>query len=101
MGRYNSFVHFYLILATVHSSLPLSILLFSFCQVDLVLYSGGRDANSEGLGLEAVGVSTKKYGRIAVDKTYKTTSPKSIYAVGDVTGPPGLASSAQQQVGEM
>jgi NAD(P) transhydrogenase len=65
-------------------------------KVDLVLYSGGRNANSEGLELEAVNVSTSKYGRIVVDKAFRTTSSKSIYAIGDVIGPPGLASAAQQ-----
>ena len=65
-------------------------------KVDLVLYSGGRNANSEGLDLDAVNVSTTKYGRIVVDKAFRTTSSKSIFAIGDVIGPPGLASAAQQ-----
>ena len=65
-------------------------------KVDLLLYSGGRNANSEGLSLEAVNVNTTKYGRIVVDKTFRTTSPQSIFAIGDVIGPPGLASAAQQ-----
>ena len=65
-------------------------------KVDLVLYSGGRNANSEGLGLESVNVSTTKYGRIVVDQTFRTTSRCNIYAIGDVIGPPGLASAAQQ-----
>jgi NAD(P) transhydrogenase len=67
-------------------------------KVDLVLYSGGRDANSEDLGLSSVGANIGKYGRIIVDANYRTTSAKSVYAVGDVIGPPGLASAAQQQV---
>jgi len=91
-------------------------------KVDLVLFSGGRDANSEGrgeedkymigsklcrvlttvyilgLGCENVGIEIGKYGRIDVDPhSRRTTSKRSIYAIGDVTGPPGLASSAQQQ----
>mmetsp|Transcript_4100 Transcript_4100/g.4230 ORF Transcript_4100/g.4230 Transcript_4100/m.4230 type:complete len:468 (+) Transcript_4100:32-1435(+) len=65
-------------------------------KVDLVLYSGGRNANSEGLGLEQVNVNTTKYGRVVVDKAFHTTSQHSIYAIGDVIGPPGLASAAQQ-----
>ena len=65
-------------------------------KVDLVLYSGGRNANSEGLELDTVNVSTTKYGRIVVDKAFRTTSNKSIFAIGDVIGPPGLASAAQQ-----
>ena len=66
-------------------------------RVDLVLYSGGRNANSGGIGCEDVGVDIGKYERIIVDKNLRTTSPYPIYAIGDVIGPPGLASSAQQQ----
>lgn len=35
-------------------------------EVDMVLYSGGRDANSEKIGCENVGVKIAKYGRIQV-----------------------------------
>jgi len=68
-------------------------------RVDMLLFSGGRDANSEGLGCEKYGVEIGKYGRIVVDQSSHRTTCASgnIYAVGDVTGPPGLASSAQQQ----
>lgn len=67
-------------------------------KIDIFLYSGGRDCNSVNLGLENVDVDVGKYGRILVDKKFKTTSKKnSIYAVGDVIGPPMLASSAQAQ----
>jgi pyruvate/2-oxoglutarate dehydrogenase complex dihydrolipoamide dehydrogenase (E3) component len=62
------------------------------------LYSaGGRDGNSEGLNLDAVNVTTGRYGRIIVDDTYKTSSPLNIFAVGDINGLSGLASSAQYQ----
>ena len=65
-------------------------------KVDIVLYSGGRNANSEDLCLDSVQINTTKYGRIVVDKAFHTTSSQSIYAIGDVIGPPGLASAAQQ-----
>ena len=65
--------------------------------VDTVIYSGGRDANSDNLGLQNVGVVTAKYGRIKIDENYRTTAETSIYAIGDVIGPPGLASAAVQQ----
>ncbi len=65
--------------------------------VDCLLYSGGRDANSEGLGCDDVGVELLKYGRIKVDGTCRSTSQFPIYAIGDVIGPPGLASTAMQQ----
>lgn len=63
--------------------------------VDLCLYSGGRDANSEKIGCENVGVGIGKYGRVLVDKDFRTANPR-IFAIGDVVGPPGLASFAQQ-----
>ena len=34
---------------------------------------------------------------IQVDENFRTVSENSVYAIGDVIGPPGLASSAQQQ----
>mmetsp|Transcript_81642 Transcript_81642/g.143974 ORF Transcript_81642/g.143974 Transcript_81642/m.143974 type:complete len:490 (-) Transcript_81642:194-1663(-) len=61
---------------------------------ELVLYSGGRDANSEDLGLEENGVEFAKYGRIAVDQDYMT-NVKGVFAIGDVIGG-GLASAAAQ-----
>lgn len=64
-------------------------------RVDLVLYSGGRDANTEGLMCEKVGVKVGTYGRIMVDKDCRTANP-AIFAVGDVTNP-GLASTAAFQ----
>lgn len=63
--------------------------------VDLCLYSGGRDANSEKIGCENVGVGIGKYGRVLVDRDFRTANPR-IFAIGDVVGPPGLASFAQQ-----
>jgi glutathione reductase (NADPH) len=63
--------------------------------VDQVLYATGREpntlayasarhANTEGIGLENVGITTDKFGAIAVDEWSQTSVP-SIYAVGDVT----------------
>ena len=59
-------------------------------EADLVLYSGGRDANSEKIGCENVGVEVGKYGRIRVDPDFRTANPR-IFAIGDVIGPPGEA----------
>ncbi len=53
-------------------------------EVDRVLVSVGRRANTGNLGLEAVGVETRRNG-IAVDERMATSVP-GIYAVGDVTG---------------
>ena len=51
---------------------------------DTVLLAVGRNPNTRGLGLEAVGVKCDKAGAIVVD-AYSQTSVDNIYAVGDVT----------------
>ena len=61
-----------------------------------VLFAAGRAGNTEGLGLEEVGVETDERGRIVVDDQYRATAP-GIYAAGDVIGPPGLASVSMEQ----
>jgi glutathione reductase (NADPH) len=53
-------------------------------EVDCVLFASGRLPNTEGLGLEAVGVQLGDKGEVLVDK-HSRTSVESIYAVGDVT----------------
>ena len=63
---------------------------------DVVLFSAGRVGNTEGLGLEELGVKCNKRGYIEVDKNYRTAVP-SIYAAGDVIGFPALASTAMEQ----
>lgn len=52
--------------------------------VDAVMYATGRVPNTDGLGLETVGVHLDKAGGIAVDEWRQTTAP-GVYAVGDVT----------------
>lgn len=49
-----------------------------------VLLALGREPNTRGLGLEAVGVAVDPLGAIIVD-SYSRTSVPSIYALGDVT----------------
>ncbi|MBT5228680.1 MAG: Si-specific NAD(P)(+) transhydrogenase [Methylococcales bacterium] len=58
-----------------------------------VLIAAGRDSNVEGLGLGEIGVEQGKRGLICVNDKYQT-SVENIYAVGDVIGFPGLASTA-------
>jgi glutathione reductase (NADPH) len=53
-------------------------------QADELLFATGRKPNTEGLGLEAVGVELGEHGRIKVDADNRSTVP-SIFAVGDVT----------------
>ncbi len=50
---------------------------------DLVLYATGRVPNSQGLGLEELGVELNENGAIVVDDEFRT-SVSWIYAVGDV-----------------
>ena len=49
-----------------------------------VMFATGRVPNTEGLGLEALGVEIGRRGEIVVDD-YSQTAVPSIYAVGDVT----------------
>lgn len=51
---------------------------------DAVMYATGRVPNSDGLGLEDLGVKLARNGAVEVDD-YSQTSVPSIYAVGDVT----------------
>ncbi|MCL4515938.1 MAG: dihydrolipoyl dehydrogenase [Firmicutes bacterium] len=59
---------------------------------DVVLAAAGRRPNTEGLGLETVGVATGR-GWITTDD-YQRTNVPGIYAVGDVTGRTLLAHAA-------
>jgi glutathione reductase (NADPH) len=51
---------------------------------DLLMWAVGRDPNTEGLGLEKVGVKLGKNGAVLVDEDNQSSVP-SIYAIGDVT----------------
>jgi NAD(P) transhydrogenase len=62
---------------------------------DTALFAAGRIANTEGLGLDAAGISCDSRGRINVDGNFRT-SADGIYAAGDVVGPT-LASIAMEQ----
>ncbi len=53
-------------------------------ETDLVMAATGRRPNTQGLGLEAVGIETDALGAIPVD-AYSQTCVPNIYAVGDVT----------------
>lgn len=63
---------------------------------DVVLFSAGRVGNTEGLGLETLGVKCNKRSYVEVDEHYRTAVP-TIYAAGDVIGFPALASTAMEQ----
>ncbi len=63
---------------------------------DALLFSGGRLANTDELGLDAIGVRLGKHGRPIVDEVCRTTVPH-VFAAGDVIGFPALASTGMEQ----
>jgi dihydrolipoamide dehydrogenase len=64
-------------------------------EAEIVLAAIGFVPNSEGLGLEKLGVNLTR-GRIEIDDQMRTNLP-GLYAIGDVTGKLGLAHTASAQ----
>lgn len=62
---------------------------------DKVLVAIGRKPNTEGLGLEKIGVKLDERGRVETDGHFKT-SVDGIYAIGDVITGPMLAHKAEE-----
>ncbi|MGD2082726.1 MAG: Si-specific NAD(P)(+) transhydrogenase [Chromatiales bacterium] len=65
-------------------------------KTEYLLWANGRAGNTTGLGLEALGIGTNSRGQIEVDGSFRTALSH-VYAVGDVAGPPGLASASYDQ----
>jgi dihydrolipoamide dehydrogenase len=65
-------------------------------ETDCILVAVGMKPNSKGLGLEKVGVKIDERGFVPTDKFGRTNVP-SIYAIGDVSGPPLLAHKASKE----
>lgn len=63
---------------------------------DLLLWANGRTGNSNTLQLDRVGLTANSRGQIVVNGHYQSAVPN-IYAVGDIVGPPALASAAYAQ----
>jgi dihydrolipoamide dehydrogenase len=63
---------------------------------DRLLLAVGRKANTDGLNLEADGVSRDRAGRILVNDGFETNVP-GIYAIGDVIRGPMLAHKASEE----
>jgi dihydrolipoamide dehydrogenase len=63
---------------------------------DVVLVATGRKPYTEGLGLDALGVTMTQRGQIAVDGHY-ATNIKGLYAIGDVIEGPMLAHKAEDE----
>ncbi len=69
--------------------------------VDKVMVSVGRKPHTDGLGLDALGISTDKRGFLEVDDHYRVKgAPEGgggIYAIGDVIGKIMLAHNAEHE----
>ena len=65
-------------------------------EADVLLYCVGRDGNTRGLGLEAIGILPDARGLLQVNEHFQTAHPH-VYAVGDVIGYPALASTSMEQ----
>jgi NAD(P) transhydrogenase len=63
---------------------------------ETVMYSAGRQGQTEHLDLDKAGLETDSRGRIFVDDDFRTKVDH-IYAVGDVIGFPALAATSMDQ----
>jgi len=65
-------------------------------EADVVLVATGRRPYTEGLGLDALGVTMSKRGQIEVDGKWQTNVP-GLHAIGDVIEGPMLAHKAEDE----
>ena len=65
-------------------------------KADAILWCNGRSGNTDGLGLENVGLKPNSRGQLTVNEQYQT-EVENIFAAGDVIGWPSLASAAYDQ----
>lgn len=63
---------------------------------ECLLYSVGRQGNTDGLGLHEAGLTPDKRGRLTVNEQFQTEAAH-IYAAGDVVGFPALAATSREQ----
>jgi NAD(P) transhydrogenase len=63
---------------------------------DILLWANGRSGNTLDMGLEDLGIAINKRGQIETNDRFQS-SQEHIFAVGDVAGPPGLASASYDQ----
>lgn len=63
---------------------------------EMVLFSVGRQGNTDKLNLAAAGLSADKRGRLEVGNDFRTQVPH-IFAAGDVIGYPMLAATSSEQ----
>ena len=65
-------------------------------KADRVLVSVGRKPNTDGLGLDKIGITPNRRGQIEVGSRFETPSD-GVYAVGDVIPGPMLAHKAEEE----
>ena len=65
-------------------------------EADVVLVSIGRRPNTDGLGLEKIGLKTNNRGQIETDHEFRTSVP-GVWAIGDVIPGPMLAHKAEDE----
>lgn len=63
---------------------------------DVLLWANGRTGNSDALNISAAGLAGNSRGQLKVNAFFQT-DVSHIYAVGDIAGPPALASAAYDQ----
>ncbi|MCA9239543.1 MAG: Si-specific NAD(P)(+) transhydrogenase, partial [Planctomycetales bacterium] len=63
---------------------------------ETVLFSVGRQGDTEALNVGAAGLEMDDRGRLTCDESFQTNVPH-IYAVGDIVGFPALASASMEQ----
>ena len=71
-------------------------------EADVVLMATGRKPRTEGLNLEALGITLAPNGAIPVDDNFQIATvpdgfPSGVYAIGDVNGKQMLAHAAEMQ----
>ena len=65
-------------------------------EADVVLVAIGRRPNTEGLGLDAIGLAPNARGQIETDHDFRTAVP-GVWAIGDVIPGPMLAHKAEDE----
>ncbi len=65
-------------------------------ETDCVLVSIGRRPNTEGLGLDKIGLATNARGQVETDHDFRTSIP-GVWAIGDVIPGPMLAHKAEDE----
>ena len=81
---------------TTEDKISLSCLSGKVVRSDILLWANGRSGNANTLGLDKLNIEINHREQIVVNPQFRTAA-KHIYAIGDVAGPPGLASASYDQ----